>query len=194
MSMELELDPRTTAAVIVDLQNATVGRELAPYSGDEVVERSLQIADALRAAGGLVVFTTVNLHELIRPPADKFVVRDPNAAIPEGANEFVERVKLQPGDKHVIKRQWGAFYGTDLDLQLRRRGIKTVIMTGLATNMGVESTARGAYDRVFELVFAHDAMSGLNGEMHEFSVTQMFPVMGKVRDTSTIVAALQREG
>jgi len=91
----------------------------------------------------------------------------------------------------VIKRQWGAFYGTDLDLQLRRRGIKTVIMTGLATNMGVESTARGAYDRVFELVFAHNAMSGLNGEMHEFSVTQMFPLMGKVRDTATIVAALR---
>ena len=98
---------------------------------------------------------------------------------------------FQPGDVLVTKRQWGAFYGTDLDLQLRRRGIRTLIMTGIATNFGVESTARDAQERGYELVFAEDAMSSLSGELHAFVIENIFPVMGRVRSTEDILTALK---
>lgn len=97
---------------------------------------------------------------------------------------------FQSGDVLITKRQWGAFYGTDLDLQLRRRGIRTIIMTGVATNIGVESTARDALERGYELIFAEDAMSSLSAEMHSFAVENIFPIMGRVRGTQEILGAL----
>lgn len=84
----------------------------------------------------------------------------------------------------------GAFYGTDLDLQLRRRGLKTIVLCGIATEFGVESTARDAYERGYEQVFAEDAMTGRSAESHANSVTHVFPRMGRVRSTAEIVAAL----
>lgn len=83
----------------------------------------------------------------------------------------------------ILKRQWGAFYGTDLDLQLRRRGLETVILCGIATEFGVESTARDAYERGYNLVFADDAMTGASTESHINSVESIFPRLGRVRIT-----------
>jgi nicotinamidase-related amidase len=90
----------------------------------------------------------------------------------------------------ITKRQWGAFYGTDLDQQLRRRGIKTLVMSGIATNFGVESTARAAFDRGYELVFVEDAMSSLAADPHDFAIKELFPRMGRVRSTETLRAAI----
>jgi nicotinamidase-related amidase len=90
----------------------------------------------------------------------------------------------------IFKRKWGAFYGTDLDLQLRRRGLKTIVLCGIATEFGVESTARDAYERGYEQVFAEDAMTGRSAESHANSITHIFPRMGRVRSTEEIVAAL----
>jgi nicotinamidase-related amidase len=91
----------------------------------------------------------------------------------------------------IFKRQWGAFYGTDLDLQLRRRRLTTIILCGIATEIGVESTARDAHERGHELVFAADAMTGTSAEGHANSLERIFPRMGRVRTTEQIVAALQ---
>ena len=90
----------------------------------------------------------------------------------------------------VAKRQWGAFYGTDLDLQLRRRGVRTIVMGGIATNIGVESTARAAFDRDYELVFAEDAMASVSAEAHGSAVNGIFPRMGRVRSAQQIIDAL----
>jgi nicotinamidase-related amidase len=97
---------------------------------------------------------------------------------------------VQDGDVRITKRQWGAFYGTDLDLQLRRRGIRTLAMSGIATNFGVESTARAAFDRGYELVFVEDAMTSLAAEPHAFTVKELFPRMGRVRSTGEFLAAV----
>ena len=91
----------------------------------------------------------------------------------------------------ILKRQWGAFYGTDLDLQLRRRGLTTIVIGGIATEFGVESTARDAYERGYELVFASDAMTGSNTESYANSIERIFPRMGRVRATDEIVAAFE---
>jgi nicotinamidase-related amidase len=95
------------------------------------------------------------------------------------------------GDFLVAKRQWGAFNGTSLEQQLRRKGVDTIVLGGIATNIGVESTARAALDHDYQLVFAEDAMSSMSAEWHEFSVKNIFPRMGRVRSTEEIIAALK---
>ena len=111
--------------------------------------------------------------------------------MPPDWTELIPELDRQPSDIVIFKRQWGAFYGTDLDLQLRRRGLTTIILCGIATEIGVESTARDAYEHGYELVFAADAMTGTNAESHLNSIVRIFPRMGRVRSTEQIVAALQ---
>jgi nicotinamidase-related amidase len=105
-------------------------------------------------------------------------------------SELIAELDRQPGDVVILKRQWGAFYGTDLELQLRRRGLATIVLCGISTEFGVESTARDAYEHGYELVFAEDAMTAMNAESHANSVGRIFPRMGRVRSTEEIVAAL----
>jgi nicotinamidase-related amidase len=113
------------------------------------------------------------------------------AQLPPGATEIVPEAGMQPGDILIAKRQWGAFEGTSLDQQLRRKGIETIIMGGIATNMGVESTARAAQDIGYQLLFAEDAMTSMTSDMHEFSVKNIFPRMGRVRTSEQIIGALK---
>jgi nicotinamidase-related amidase len=186
----ISFDPQAAALVLIDLQHSNVGRALAPYSGDQVVEHCVRLATKLREHGGTVVYVRVNVHELLHLPADA-PLRAPDAPPPPpDASELVAQAGFQPTDILVTKRQWGAFYGTDLEQQLRRRGIRTVLLGGIATNMGVESTARAAFDMGYELVFVEDAMTSLNDDAHRFVTQNIFPRMGRVRSTADVLAAL----
>jgi len=86
----------------------------------------------------------------------------------------------QPGDLHIVKRQWGAFHGTELDLQLRRRGVKTIVLGGIATNFGVESTARQAWEHGYAVVIVEDACATTSAELHEMAVKAIFPRIARV--------------
>jgi nicotinamidase-related amidase len=66
-----------------------------------------------------------------------------------------------------------------------------LVLAGIATNMGVESTARAAHDQGYELVFAEDAMSSMSAEFHQFPVQNIFPIMGRVRGSAEIIEALK---
>jgi nicotinamidase-related amidase len=99
----------------------------------------------------------------------------------------------KPGDLVITKHQWGAFYGTELDLELRRRGLTAMVLCGISTNIGVESTARFAYEYGYHQVFAEDAMSALSAEEHSLTVTKIFPRIGLVRKTGEILADLLQE-
>jgi nicotinamidase-related amidase len=92
----------------------------------------------------------------------------------------------KPGDLRVTKRQWGAFYGTEMDLQLRRRGIRTIVLGGIATNIGVESTARQAWEHGYSLILAEDATSGMSAEMHRFSFENILPRIGRIAKAAEI--------
>ncbi len=187
--MDLELDAKKTALVVIDLEHGLVGRPgLAPNSGADVVARANRLADTLRAQGGTVVWVHVLLHDMLRLPVDRST-QQPEPP-PASASELVPEVMVQPGDVIIAKRQWGAFYGTNLEQTLRRRGIETIIMAGIATNMGVESTARAAFDAGYALVFAEDAMTAMSAEGHASSTKNVFPMMGKVGTTDEIVATL----
>jgi nicotinamidase-related amidase len=104
--------------------------------------------------------------------------------------EFVPELRLQPCDIVITKRNWGAFYGTDLDLQLRRRGVTRIAICGISTNIGVESTARDAFERNYALLFVEDAMASMSEEEHAHSVNRIFPRMGIIRSTEEVLRAL----
>ncbi|MGA2514736.1 MAG: isochorismatase family protein [Candidatus Limnocylindrales bacterium] len=103
---------------------------------------------------------------------------------------MVSELGPEPSDLVITKRQWGAFYGIELDLQLRRRGIDTIFLAGISTNVGVESTARDAYERGYEQVFVEDAMAARSADEHEHTVRTVFARMGRVRSTAEVLAAL----
>jgi nicotinamidase-related amidase len=157
-----------------------------------VVANCARLAAAARQAGAQPVLVHVGGSpdgaDRLRPLADQSMPG--SAALPADWSELVPELGSHPSDIVILKRQWGAFYGTDLDLQLHRRKLTTIILCGIATEFGVESTARDAYERGYEQVFAEDAMTGLNAESHANSVARIFPRMGRVRCTEEIMAAL----
>jgi nicotinamidase-related amidase len=187
---ELNLDPRTTAIVVIDLQKGIAQIPGTPHSAQEVIANSVRILDAARTAGAQPVLVHVAFADDWRDSLRMSVDEPMRAAgnMPRDWAELLPELKQVAGDLVILKKQWGAFYGTGLDLQLRRRGLKTIVLCGIATEFGVESTARDAYERGYELVFAEDAMTGRNG--HANSIANIFPRIGRVRSTAEVVAAL----
>jgi nicotinamidase-related amidase len=186
---EFKLDAKS-ALVFIDLQRGIAGLSLAPITGMEVAATAAKMAQAFRSKGAPVIYVRVDLNDMVYLPSDA-PMRDPHApAPPAAASELVPECGHQSGDLVITKRQWGAFYDTGLDQQLRRRGIRTIVLGGIATNFGVESTARAAFDRGYELVFIGDAMTSVSGEAHDFAVKHIFPRMGRVRSSTDIIAAL----
>lgn len=192
MADALSLDPKQTALVLIDLQGGILGRQTAPHSAREVLAQSVRLAERFRSTGGLVVLVRVSFSpdggDRLTPPTDD---PPPPAAAPAGWDEISPALGRDPKDIVITKRQWGAFYGTQLDLQLRRRGIKTIVIGGIATNFGVESTARDAFELGYGLVFVEDAMAGLSAEAHSFAISTIFPRIGRVRSTEQVMSALR---
>ncbi len=184
----IDLSPLTTALVLIDLQKGIVGSPLAPHAGSQVVNVGIELAKRFRKSGSPVILVNVAfspdlgdvLHQAVDRPGPM-----PPGGIPAGFSELVDGL-AEPTDLRITKRQWGAFYGTDLDLQLRRRGIRTIVLGGVTTNQGVESTARQAYELGYEIVVAEDGMSGRSAELHAFSVNEIFPLLARVTDSSSI--------
>lgn len=187
---DLKLDLARTALVMIDLQHGIVPRQWAPYTGEQVVGNCVLLAQEMRQRGAMVVYVHVLLNEMLARHVDT-PTSAPGAAPPPQASQLVPDAGVEATDVVVAKRSWGAFYGTELDQLLRRRGIKTLIMAGIATNMGVESTARAAFDHGYELVFADDAMTSFSAEAHQFACENMFRRMGRVRTTTHLLQALR---
>ena len=189
----LAIDPRNTALVLIDLQRGIVALPCAPRSGLEVVRNGARLAARFRALGATVVLVRVafqpDLKDVLRPPADAPSRFDPGA-LPPDWSDLAPGIGPESGDLVIVKRQWGAFHGTDLDLQLRRRGVRTLVLGGLSTNIGVESTARSAFEHGYAQIFAEDAMAGGSAEAHAFAVRQIFPRLGFVRSTDEVLSAL----
>ncbi|HEY4437056.1 MAG TPA: hydrolase [Lelliottia sp.] len=187
----LTLDATKTALVVIDLQEGILPFAGGPHTASDVVSRSARLADKCRASGSPVVMVRVgwsaDFAEALKQSVD---AQAPAAALPANWWTYPETLGKQDGDIEVTKRQWGAFYGTDLELQLRRRGIDTIILCGISTNIGVESTARNAWELGFNLVIAEDACSAASADQHQGSMTHIFPRIGRVRSTDEILSAL----
>lgn len=188
------IDRTQTALVVIDLQKGVVGRQTAPYAPDIVVTNTAAIAEAFRKSGMPVFLVRVAFaadgKDALHPVSDSPWPAHPPP--PDWAG-IVPELGPKPGDFVITKHQWGAFHGTDLELQLRRRGITTLVMSGIATNIGVESTARFAFEYGYNQIFVEDAMAALSQEEHAFTVDRIFRRIGLVRKTAEILVDLRQD-
>jgi nicotinamidase-related amidase len=180
----IDLDPQSTALILIDLQNGVLGRKLEPLSAEELIERGKALAAMFRAAGALVVLVNV------APAAEDSPRRvdEPSPLpkiLPAGFSDLAAGL-LQPGDLKITKKSWGAFSVPELDPELRRRGVRTIVLAGVATQFGVESTARQAWELGYELVIARDATTSLSVESHECSMRRVFPRIARIADMSAV--------
>ena len=186
---ELQLDSHKTALVLIDLQNATVAVNTAPHPAARVVANSVKLAQAFRGHGAPVVYVRVDLNDFLELPVDQ-PFNLGNRPLPAMVSEIAPSAEFQPGDILLTKRHWGAFAGTNLEQQLRSRGVDTVVLTGISSNAGVESTARQGTGLGFGFVVVEDACSGQDGEQHRFAFEKIFPRHCRVRSTKEVLAGL----
>jgi nicotinamidase-related amidase len=189
----LELNPKTTALVLIDLQKGLLGLQTAPYTPTQVVDKADRLGRALAAAGGTVVLVRVDFGEnLAAAPTGRTdtPLTVPPGGIPADWAELTSEITAIRPHIVVTKRNWSAFFGTDLDLQLRRRNITHMIVGGLATNFGVESTARDGWQHNYTVVVAEDACSTFTEDMHRFAVEKTLPRVSLVRKTDAILSAI----
>lgn len=182
MTDAIPLDPRRSALVLIDLQDGILAAPLAPLSGEDLLAAGQGLAERFRAAGAVVVLVRVGWSAgyADAPPG---LTDRPTVRPPEERREDWSRLApglQRPGDLVVVKRQWGAFHGTELDLQLRRRGIDTVVVGGVATNFGVESTVRAAWELGYGVIVAEDICTSFDAAMHAFPMSAVFPRIARV--------------
>lgn len=191
----IEFDPATTAVVLVDLQHGVVkgmsNGEFGPHSAATAIAHARLVASALRARGGLVVVVrgSMGLSGVPFPTPRTDAGMQASGAVPTDWADVVPEL-AEFADHVVTKHQWGSFYGTDLEPRLRRNGITTVLLGGIATDLGVESAAREAYDRGFEPVVIEDAATSFDAVAHRHSLTRVVPLIGRVRTTDQVLKAL----
>jgi nicotinamidase-related amidase len=181
----MQLNAKTTALVLIDLQKGVLAMPVAPYPAATIHERSLRLAPPFRAAGSPVIWVRVSFASDFADALRATVDQPTNyGALPRDWDEFPHPVESV--DVVVTKRQWGAFYGTDLDLQLRRRGVRSIVLGGIATSIGVESTARSAWEHGYELVICEDLCADLNVEAHASSFRHIFPRLARLAKSDAI--------
>ena len=183
--MPLKKLDEVSALVVIDLQKGVLGfPTLHPVS--EMVDRSAQLARAFRKRGLPVVL--VNVSGLAPGRTDAGM---PKYSFPPDWTELVPELGQQPGDILVTKQRWGAFLGTDLHDQLQIRGVTQILLTGVATSAGVESTARSAYDLGYNVTLITDAMTDRDADTHRDCIDKIFPRIGETATTAEVLGLLQ---
>lgn len=190
MSDPLNINKAKTALVVIDLQKGISRMELKPYTAQQAIENASKLSEAFRK-NNMPVFLVrgvMGSGPILKTISDETFTRPANAAADWA--DFVPEMTPKESDVVITKRQWGAFYGTDLELQLRRRELDTIVLCGIATDFGVESTARFAYEYGFQQIFAEDAMTSRSQEQHNAAVNFVFKRIGRVRKTQEILESI----
>ena len=177
------LDP-TTALIVVDLQKGIVGLPTAHPVG-EVVARARALADAFRKRDLPVVLVNVAGVPPGRTEQSRF-----RGELPSGFADLVPELGRGPDDHLVTKHTAGAFTRTDLETFLRSKGVTQVVIVGVATSMGVESTARQAHELGYNVTLAVDAMTDTDANVHAVTIGKVFPRLGETGETAEVLALL----
>ena len=190
MEEKLDINKAKTALVVIDLQKGITSFPAKPYSAQQVITNSAKLVGAFRKHGMPVFLVHVQgtPETMLNVKSDETFPRP--ASMPPDWSEFVDELSPASSDIVITKRQWGAFYGTELDLQLRRRHMDTIVLCGIATDYGVESTARFAYEYGYQQIFAEDAMTSMSEEQHNAAVNFVLKRIGRVRKTKEILEML----
>ena len=192
---------KKTALVVIDLQDGIVKMSTV-HPGPAIVRQSARLVEAFRKAGLPIVIVNVvpfgAASGKVRTqapgmPKDEAAQKQARAAM-EAAGFFtiVPELGSRPEDIYVTKKTWSAFYDTDLEQRLRELGVTNIVLCGIATSIGVEGTARAAYERGFNVSFVEDAMTDLLASAHENSLTAIFPRLGEVGTTDSVVELLEK--
>jgi nicotinamidase-related amidase len=176
-----------TALIVIDLQKGIVNYPLV-HPIAEIVDRTRELTHAFRAENLPVVLVNV----AGRAPGRTEQGPRSTQTFTEGWTELIPELERQPGDMIVTKRSWGAFATTDLEDQLKAKGVTQVVVTGVATSGGVESTARQAYEQGFHVTLALDAMTDIREEAHEYCIKNIFPRLGETGSTQEIISLLKK--
>ena len=179
------LDP-TTALLVVDLQKGTAGLPTA-HPMKDVVNNAVALLDAFRSRGLPVVLINVDARAPGRAERSFST-----AGMSAGWSEFLPELNRQTSDHAVTKRTWGAFTNTGLEQHLRARDVTQIVVTGVATSAGVESTARQAHELGFNVALAVDAMTDMDAEAHQNSVMRIFPKMSETDTTQQLLDLLSQ--
>ncbi|MVM30739.1 isochorismatase family protein [Spirosoma sp. HMF4905] len=186
--MVTALDPNT-ALVLIDFQKAVMLYPLLTPAS-EILANTTKLIAAFRKVSLPIVVV------MVKPVANTGVAIRRNTQQPSSVGftadllELVPEIETQPDDIFITKHTWGAFYETPLDEELKKRGITGIVLAGVATSRGVESTARAASERGYNIAFAQDAMTDMVASAHENSLNVIFPRLGEVGDTDAIIAIL----
>ena len=181
-----QLDP-TAALVLIDLQKGIAASPVpAAHPVSEITSRAAQLARAFRERALPVVLVTVTGTAPGRTEAGLGAF-----ALPADWAELVPELERHPDDFLVKKQRLGAFIGTTLDAYLRQRGVTQLFLAGISTSIGVESTARSAYDHGYHVVLVVDAMTDRNADAHRHSVETIFPRLGETDTTDNVLKRLQ---
>jgi len=178
-----------SALVLIDLQKGILALP-ALLGPDGIKTRARRLAAAFRASTLPVRVKLAFSADGGDLPPGRALMSGRESAPPAAYSEFPEDFPPHPGDIIVVKRHWGAFTGTELDLQLRRRGVTQIVLAGIATSMGVESTARSAWEHSYNLIFAEDAITDLDAGSHTHTFTKIFPHLGEIATTQQIIDTL----
>ena len=184
------LDPRT-ALVVIDMQKGIVAMPTV-HPVQTVIDNVVALTTAFRARSLPVALVHVGWSADFGDALKSRVqAATPSRTPTPDFSAYIDNLEADPQHDILIrKRQWGAFYGTDLDLQLRRRGVTNLVLCGISTSIGVESTARDAYERSYNVTFAEDAMTDLNSDAHDRALGIIFPRIGEIGSTADIIAKL----
>ncbi|MCF1428326.1 MAG: hydrolase [Shewanella sp.] len=183
--------PSSTALVLIDLQQGILPLVGGPYSASDIIHKAAKLAQGFRSRDMPVFWVRVgwsnDFADALTQQVDKPSVI---TELPENWWHFPAELQVQPEDIQIVKHQWGAFYGTNLDLQLRRRGIDTLVLGGVSTNIGVESTARSAWEHGYQLIIPEDLCAAADTQQHNSSFTYIFPRIAKVTYSQPLLASL----
>ncbi|GAA1959171.1 isochorismatase family protein [Agromyces allii] len=196
------IDP-TTALVVIDLQHLIVAR-YAEHGSAAAVAKAAELADAFRERGLPVVLvravgqapgrTEQGAARAAAAAAASAAASASgttpaaSATLPPEAMEIV--AELEGSGIRITKRTWGAFHGTDLHEQLQAAGVTQIVLAGIATTKGVESTGRAALEHGYHVTFATDAMTDDDLAAHRHSIDTVFPGVGETGTTAEVIALL----
>lgn len=185
----MKINPKKTSLIVIDMLNDFVKEKgsLVVPKAQSLLPNQIRLLEAARKSGVIVMYLTDN-HE---PDDDEFDKWPPHAVVGTWGSEVVDTLKPERYDKVIPKRRYSGFFGTDLDLRLRERGIETVVLTGVLTDICVMYTSADASARGYDVVIAKDATASTSEDNHNFALQHMREVHGSIlANTDEIIDAI----
>jgi nicotinamidase-related amidase len=183
--MALSTIDDNAALIVLDLQVATAGMPTTPHAAADIFQRSAGLAKAFRDKGFPVVWVNVAGAASGRTDTEMQM-----GELPDNWTELPEGLGVAPSDKTLTKYGWGAFHDDRMDALLKEAGAGQIFLTGITTSQAVESTARSAYERNYNVVVVTDAIGDLDTDTHTHCVDRVFPRLAELATTEEVLAHL----